>query len=124
MEDIKSIIQAKAVDVSYIKTNWGVDVNPEDVHALSLDNKYSNIGGLGYDAHINKVANIELKNHCVLIERYIRPTKNYPNGRLTIVAGGKLLFDNEFVEHRDLIDSLYKGFPVGYIILWKNPNSK
>lgn len=25
---------------------------------------------------------------------------------------------------RDLIDSLYRGFPVGYIILWKNPNVK
>ena len=25
---------------------------------------------------------------------------------------------------RDLIDSLYKGFPIGYIILWNNPNVK
>ena len=25
---------------------------------------------------------------------------------------------------RDLTDSLYKGYPVGYIILWKNPNVK
>ncbi|HHF3132940.1 TPA: DUF262 domain-containing protein [Vibrio diabolicus] len=25
---------------------------------------------------------------------------------------------------RDLIDSLYQGFPVGYIIAWKNPNVK
>ena len=25
---------------------------------------------------------------------------------------------------RDLIDSLFKGFPTGYIILWKNPNVK
>lgn len=25
---------------------------------------------------------------------------------------------------RDLFDSLYKGFPVGYIITWKNPNIK
>lgn len=25
---------------------------------------------------------------------------------------------------RDLIDSLYKGYPVGYIITWKNPNVK
>lgn len=25
---------------------------------------------------------------------------------------------------RDLMDSLYRGFPVGYIILWKNPNVK
>ena len=25
---------------------------------------------------------------------------------------------------RDLMDSLYKGFPVGYIIVWQNPNVK
>ena len=25
---------------------------------------------------------------------------------------------------RDLMDSLYKGFPTGYVILWKNPNVK
>ena len=25
---------------------------------------------------------------------------------------------------RDLLDSLYRGFPVGYIIIWKNPNVK
>lgn len=25
---------------------------------------------------------------------------------------------------RDLIDSLYKGYPIGYIITWKNPNVK
>lgn len=25
---------------------------------------------------------------------------------------------------RDLIDSLYKGFPVGYIIVWQNPSVK
>lgn len=25
---------------------------------------------------------------------------------------------------RDLMDSLYKGFPIGYIIVWKNPDVK
>ena len=25
---------------------------------------------------------------------------------------------------RDLLDSLYKGYPVGYVVLWKNPNVK
>lgn len=25
---------------------------------------------------------------------------------------------------RDLVDSLYKGYPTGYVILWKNPNVK
>ena len=25
---------------------------------------------------------------------------------------------------RDLLDSLYKGYPTGYLIIWKNPNIK
>ena len=25
---------------------------------------------------------------------------------------------------RDLLDSLYKGYPVGYLIIWRNPNVK
>ena len=25
---------------------------------------------------------------------------------------------------RDLIDSLYEGFPIGYLIAWRNPNVK
>ena len=28
------------------------------------------------------------------------------------------------VKVRDLLDSLYKGYPIGYIIAWKNPNIK
>ena len=95
MEDVKSIIHAKAVDVGTIKMEWNVDVEEENVHSFTLDSSVGNLGGLGYDAHINKVSNVELKNHCVLIERYNRPTSDYPNGRLTVVAGGKLLFDGE-----------------------------
>lgn len=30
----------------------------------------------------------------------------------------------ESVKVRDLMDSLYKGYPVGYIITWKNPDTK
>jgi len=95
MEDMKSIIHAKAVEVETIKTLWNVDVHAEKVNAFTLDSNVGNLGGLGYDAHINKVSNIELNNHCVLIERYNKPSKDYPNGRLTIVAGGKLLFDGD-----------------------------
>ena len=25
---------------------------------------------------------------------------------------------------RDLLDSLYRGYPVGYLITWRNPNVK
>ena len=95
IEDVKSIIHAKAVEIDVIKSLWGVDVDSEKVNAFTLDSNVGNLGGLGYDAHINKVANIELNNHCVLIERYVKPTKANPNGKLTIVAGGKLLYDGE-----------------------------
>lgn len=95
LEDMNSIIHARAVDIDQIRSEWGVDVDTEEVCAFTLDNTLNNLGGLGYDAHIRKVANIELGHHCVLIERYIRPSKKLPNGRLTIVAGGKLLFDGD-----------------------------
>ncbi len=94
MEDVKSLIHARAVDIDQIKSEWGVDVNAEEVHAFTLDNTQG-LGGLGYDARINRVANSELSHHCVVIERYERATKAYPNGRLTIIAGDKLLFDGE-----------------------------
>lgn len=95
LEDVKSLIHARAVDVEDVKAEWGVDVEAENVYAFSLDSNSNNLGGLGYNAHINKVSNVQLGNHCVVIERYVRPTSDYPNGRLTIVAGDKLLFDGE-----------------------------
>lgn len=95
IEDVKSIIHARAMDVDAIKTEWGVDVAPGRVHSFTLDSAVGNLGGLGYNAHINRVSNVEMNNHCVVIERYSRPTKSHPNGRLTIVAGDKLLFDGE-----------------------------
>lgn len=95
MEDINSIIQAKAMDVEEVKRVWGKAVEAESINAFTLDSNIGNIGGLGYNAHINTVANVELENHCVVLERYIKPTKELKNGRLTIVAGNKLLFDGE-----------------------------
>ncbi len=109
LEDINSIIQARAVDIDQVRTEWGIDVDAEDVHAFTLDSTTNNLGGLGYNAHINKVANIELSHHCVLIERYIRPCKNLPNGRLTVVAGGKLLFDGNLPYLNDELDG--RTFP-------------
>lgn len=109
LEDINSIIQARAVDIDQVRSEWGIDVEAEDVHAFTLDSTTNNLGGLGYNAHINKVANIELSHHCVLIERYIRPCKNLPNGRLTVVAGGKLLFDGDLPYLNDELDG--RTFP-------------
>lgn len=95
ISEVGSIIHAKAVSVDTIKNIYGVAVEPENVHSFSLDSGFGAGGGLGYDAHINKITNIQLDNHCVLIERYVKPNRDEPNGRLTIVAGNKLLFDGE-----------------------------
>ncbi|MBR4998419.1 MAG: hypothetical protein IKY10_00930, partial [Clostridia bacterium] len=104
IEDVKSIIHAKAVEIGEIKSLWGVDVDAEKVHSFTLDSQVGNLGGLGYDAHINKVANVELKNHCVLIEKYVKPSELEPNGRLVIVAGGKLLYNGEMPYINDELD--------------------
>lgn len=109
LEDVKSIIHARAVEVDEIRSQWGIDVSGEKVYAFTLDSQAGNIGGLGYDAHINKVANVELNNHCVVIERYIKPTKERPNGRLTIVAGDKLLYDGELPYINDELNN--RTFP-------------
>ena len=109
LEDVKSIIHARAVEVDEVRSQWGIDVSGEKVYAFTLDSQAGNIGGLGYDAHINKVANVELNNHCVVIERYIRPTKERPNGRLTIVAGDKLLYDGELPYINDELNN--RTFP-------------
>ncbi len=109
IDDLKSLIYARAVEISEIKSQWGVEVDAEPVYAFTLDSNIGNLGGLGYDAHINKVANVELSNHCVVIERYTRPSKSMPNGRLTIVAGGKLLFDGELPYINDELNS--RTFP-------------
>lgn len=109
IEDVKSLIHAKAVEISEIKSMWGVEVEAEKVNSFTLDSHVGNLGGLGYDAHINKVASVELNNHCVLIERYVKPSKKDPNGRLTIVAGGKLLYDGEMPYINDELEQ--RTFP-------------
>ncbi|MBQ8431061.1 MAG: hypothetical protein IJX26_03910, partial [Clostridia bacterium] len=95
IKDLRSLIHAKAVDVGVIKALYGVNVQPEKCYSFSLDNEFNSVGGLGYDSHINKIANNEISNACLVIERYTRPTAQLPNGRLTIVAGNKLLYDGD-----------------------------
>lgn len=95
LEDVRSVIHAKTIDVGLVKSMYGVNIKPEKCYAFSLDSGFSSVGGLGYDSNISKIANKEMNNCCVMLERYSRPTQEYPNGRLTIVAGNKLLYDGE-----------------------------
>jgi len=85
-----SIIHAKPYKISEIKRLWGVDVEAENIDVLTLSN--SNLaGGLGYSASVPKIISQRASDSAVVIERYEKPSLDYPNGRVVIVAGNKLL---------------------------------
>ena len=86
IDDCQSIIHAKAYHVDEIQSIWGVKVEGEDVNVFSLDNSSVGLGGLGYNSSTSKVIS------AVVIEKYEKPSKQHPNGRLIIVASDKLLY--------------------------------
>ena len=48
----------------------------------------------------------------------------YINGGIIAIPEIQRPFVWDSTKVRDLIDSLYKGYPIGYIITWKNPSVK
>jgi len=95
VEDCESIIHAKVFSVDEIKRRYGVDVQGQDINIFSLDSSYYGFGGLGYSFSANKIAEGVKKNSAIVIEKYIRPNAERPNGRLIIVAGDALVYDGE-----------------------------
>lgn len=87
IDKCSSIIQAKAVPVSFIKEKYGVDIegNEIDVYDLTVS---SSVKG-------NKPSKKTINDAVVIIEKYQAPTSEFPNGRLITVAGGKLLYYGE-----------------------------
>lgn len=94
IEDCKSIIHAKAYHVDTIKNIWGVDVEGKDIDVFSLDG-VNNSGGLGYVGTTTKAGSVLKHNHALVIEKYVEPSVEYPNGQLIIIAGNKLVFIGE-----------------------------
>ena len=85
-----SIIHAKPYKISEIETKWGVVVEPENIDVLTLS--ASNLaGGLGYTASVPKIISEKATDSAVVIERYEMPSLEFPNGRVIVVAGNKLL---------------------------------
>ncbi len=94
IEDCDSIIEARAYPTSYIKATWGVDVEGEDVDIFELNNNsfVSNIAG---NSNITKIAHSKKHDYALVIERYEKPTKKSPNGKLTIICKDNLLYDGD-----------------------------
>ncbi|MDE6586640.1 MAG: hypothetical protein K2K80_08185 [Clostridia bacterium] len=81
LDEQPSIIHAKALPVEEIAAAYGVKLAGKDLNDISLApymrGKSKSAKG-GYE---------------LIIERYEKPTYAMPDGRLTVVAGGELLFD-------------------------------
>ena len=90
----KSLIHAKAYHIDDIKKIWDVDVKGEDIDVFTLDNVQA-IGGYGYFGNVSKVVNGVRNNYAIVIEKYEMPSVDFPNGRLIIVAGDKLVHLSE-----------------------------
>jgi hypothetical protein len=85
LQDCDSIIHARAMPVSLVKEKYGIALAGEDVGVFDLTES----GKMSFNQDVNKGV---LKNSVVVIEKYVKPTEEYPLGRLITVAGGKLLY--------------------------------
>ena len=95
IDDCQSIIHAKAYSVAQIKSMYGIEVEGKSVNTFSLDSITDSVGGLGYNGTVPKIIESKKADSAIVIERYNRPSIDYPNGRLTIVAGDRLVYDGE-----------------------------
>lgn len=95
LDEMKSLIHAKAYSVDEIFDMYGIEVEGKNINVFSLDNVCFGIGGLGYTGTSTKLCNSQKKNSALVIERYEKPNKKFPNGRLVIIAGDKLVYDGE-----------------------------
>lgn len=87
-EDINecaSIIHARAMTVESVKELYGIDVAGQNIDVQSLQKTSNQLS----------VKQNKLKNAVVVIERYEKPSSNYPKGRLITIAGDKLVYMGE-----------------------------
>ena len=88
LSQVKSLIHAKAVPVSEIFEKFGVRVDGKKIDEFSLM-PYSSASG--WKRAIDSDLRPYGENMEILIERYVRPSGEYPEGRLEIVAGNAIL---------------------------------
>ncbi len=99
LEDCQSIIHARAMSTTLVKELYGVDISGQKIDVQSLQ-KTSAFGDNNHNS---------IDDGVIVIERYEKPTKQYPNGRLITVAGDKLLFIGE-LPYRNGENGL-RGYP-------------
>lgn len=90
LENQPSIIHARAMHVKDIAAAYGVEIAGRDIEEFSLA-PYAECVHWGDGSKVKRIRH----GYEVVIERYSRPDCKNPKGKLTVVAGGKLLYDGE-----------------------------
>ncbi len=93
VDSCHSIIHARAYPVEFIEENWGVKVEGGDVSVISMDT--TDTGESQGMSRSYRVYSDTKSEHAIVIEKYEMPTKEYPNGRLIIIAGDVLVYEGE-----------------------------
>ena len=88
-DGLQSVIHAKAVSAQYIEEKFGVTVEGRDVSGI-LSYSEPSAGKLPTEKF--GMNSTDLKDGEILIERYTKPSVEFPEGKLEIVAGKKLLY--------------------------------
>ncbi len=91
-EELRSVIHARAVSVLYIQQQFGVALPGRNIAGILGYSEPAAAKLPGQKAGMNVT---DLHDAEILIERYTRPTVDNPNGKLEIVAGGRLLYSGE-----------------------------
>lgn len=94
IEEQPSIIHARAVDKFVIKSHYGVDVAGEKINSVSLSS-FTTDNFFSGKSNVKRVLGETSDNQAIVIERWVAPCEEFPNGRLSVVAGDKLVFDGD-----------------------------
>lgn len=88
LQDCHSIIHARALPVKTVKEKYGVSIPGEEIGVYNLNK-------VGKASFNQDTANATIKDSVIVIEKYEKPTEEFPHGRVITIAGGKLLYYGE-----------------------------
>ena len=93
VEELASLIHAQVVSADYIFEKFGATVEESALENQTFCYSEPSAGKLALQGIGGSVAPV--RKGVILIERYTRPCAAYPNGRVEIVAGDKLLYEGD-----------------------------
>ena len=94
IEDCKSIIEVRAFPASQVNQEWGLNLTGENIDLYKLNNN-STLSNISGRSNYTKISHSTNSDYLLVIERYEKPSKKHPNGKLTIICQDTLLYDGD-----------------------------